>query len=98
MVRREERTGHSMRGGGREGGPGPMGCETEQSGTTGHVKRVGRLEEDSSWDRRYLARVPTTCAQMISTRHTHGDRVMPHMCKQRCTQRSALIQNTDKTV
>lgn len=46
-VRREERTGHSSRGGGREAGPGPVGCEAEQSGTMGHVKRVGRLEKDS---------------------------------------------------
>lgn len=46
-VRREERTGHSTRGGGREAGPGPVGCEAEQSGTMGHVKRVGRLEKDS---------------------------------------------------
>lgn len=70
MVRREEGTGHSMRGAGREGGPGPMGCETEQSGTIGHVKRVERLGKYSSWDTRYLAQVLTICAQMIAVRHT----------------------------
>lgn len=42
----------------------------EQSGTIGHVKRVGRLEKDFS--------CPATCAQ-----DTHGDTAMPHMCKQR---------------
>lgn len=54
VVRREERTGPSMRGGGRWGGLGLTGCEAEQSGTTGHVKRVGRLEKiprgrDDTW-------------------------------------------------
>lgn len=42
---REETTGYSMRGGGREGGPGPVGCEAEQSGTIGHVKRWGGREK-----------------------------------------------------
>lgn len=32
---------------GRQAGPGPVGCEAEQSGTMGHVKRVRRLEKDS---------------------------------------------------
>lgn len=52
VVRTEERTGHSMRGGER----GEREAGAEQSGTIGHVKRAGRLEKDSSW--------PATCAQV----------------------------------
>ena len=51
VVRREDRTGHNMRGGGRWGDLSPTGCEAEQSGTIGHVKRVGRPEKESSWNR-----------------------------------------------
>lgn len=53
------------------------------------MKRVGRPEEDSSWDRRYLVRVPMAYAQMICIRHTHRKRVMPP----ECTHRSAVIQD-----
>lgn len=54
----EERTGHSVRGeGGKQAG---RPRSYEQRGTIGHVKRVGRLEKDCSWDSRYLAQVPAT--------------------------------------
>lgn len=62
-----EKENRSQHEGRRQAGPGPVGCEAEQSGTTRHVKRVGSLERDSSWDRRCLASVPTTWAQAITT-------------------------------
>lgn len=80
----ENRSQHEgRREGKREGGPGPMGCEAEQSGMIGHVKRVGRLEKDSSWDTTYLAHVPTTCAQ-IYTRHTYMEVWPCHICANKC--------------
>lgn len=62
MLRREEREQVGARGE-EAGRPRPYG----RSGTTRHVRRVGSLEGDSSWDRIYLACVPTACAQMIGT-------------------------------
>lgn len=58
----ENRSQHEGR---RERSLGPIECEAEQSCTTGHVKRVGRLENNSSWDRKTLS----TCAEMICTRY-----------------------------
>lgn len=73
VVRREERTGHSMRGGERER---EREAGAEQSGTIGHVKRVGRLEK----------RFRLACN--LCTRHTrrygHATHVQTAVNRQEC--------------
>ena len=68
--KRREKENRSQHEGRRQAGPGPVGCEADRSDTTRHVKRVGSLERDSSRNRRCLACVPTTWAQVMATRRT----------------------------
>ena len=93
--KRREKENRSQHEGRRQAGPGPVGCEADRSDTTRHVKRVGSLERDSSRNRRCLACVPTTWAQVMATRRT-GKRAMPHTCMLRRAHKSALMQSADE--
>lgn len=82
VVRREERTGHSMRGGGEE---------RSRRRAKWHDRTC---EEGGDAGKKFLMgqKIPGTCTCNLCTDlyDTQGDTAMPHMCKQRCTCRNAV--------